>query len=812
MGPDGGKVPPDRRRRRFRRPGTGRWLTESAPSLRIELASQVRATLTAWMRLYGEANDVRGLATGPIETRFARLRDNCAADSLIVWTTPGRWATGEGLSLRFPQLHLEFTCSLADGHLVATKVAQVTEDARPPDREPGAVGVVVHPERVLLPPEDADSVEPDVGVETLERHFAQLAGRRWGGFAAPLRAALEAEALEDEARTQRLTVPFKDAQLAHGGEEDVWRLKGVSAEALRALDDGEWLEILDDQGRSRTSARVIDTHPSAGTMMVGVRTSADPPRSGFLRPRSRRKILEQKRALLEELASPTGSLPNLVRLVAAPASMPAPRPIRPARFVNPAVVRNRSQARAVSLALGLEEGQAMMIMGPPGTGKSTTAAEIDIQLILRDPGVRILVCSHSNHGTDNMLMKVLPFLDDAAERIARIGFYERMAKEARPFYAAPDADLGDRNIIFTTIDALILQDIAGASVYDYVILDEANRAGVLDSLLALARGKRMILVGDPMQLQPVMSEAEQQIVAASNGNGRHGRHRGRSALVGVAQPGANNVIGKSLFAWIQERRFAPAASVLLDQQNRMHPAIGELVSRVFYSNRVRTGPAAPRRGTGLPAFPSPVTWVDTRSLRGNVESRAGGTSLFNVAEARLVTSITRHLASHAPPNLTIGVITAYLEQRDLLRRLMGPHDWPPERQLEIDTVDAFEGREKDIIVLSLVRSNRRRDIGFLRLEQRLNVAVSRSRRLIIIVGDTSTLRSGYFHTLINTCQQVGQIMPAPKLIGLFLSRGRRGRHEREDRRREGLPEEAGHELVAVEPGVEAVDGAAAGAP
>jgi hypothetical protein len=609
-----------------------------------------------------------------------------------------------------------------------------------------------------------------------------------------------------------LTVAFKEADLSHGGEEDVWRLKGIAVEALRALDDGEWLEILDDQGRSRTSARVIDTHPSAGTLLAGVRTASDPPRTGFIRPRSRRKILEQKRALLDELASPTGSLPNLVRLVAAPASMPTPRQVRPERFVNTAVVRNRSQARAVSLALGLEDGQALLIQGPPGTGKSTTAAEIDVQLILRDPGVRILVCSHSNHGTDNMLMKVLPFLEDASERIARIGFYERLAKEARPFYAAADADLGDRNIIFTTIDALVLQDIAGARVYDYVILDEANRAGVLDSLLALARGKRMILVGDPMQLQPVMSEAEQQMVAAANGNGdgngRHGRN-GRAPLIGVAQPGANNVIGKSLFAWIMERHFAPGATVLLDQQNRMHPAIGELVSRVFYSNRVRTGPAAPRRGTGIPAFPSPVTWVDTRSLRGNVESRAGGTSLFNVAEARLVTSITRNLASHAPPNLTIGVITAYAEQRDLLRRLMGPHDWPPDRQLEIDTVDAFEGREKDIIVLSLVRANRRRDIGFLRLEQRLNVAISRSRRLLIIVGDTSTLRQGYFHNLVATTQQVGQIIPAPKLIGMFLSRGRR-RQEREERRREGVAE--GAEVVvaaAVTEDGAVVDGAVA---
>ena len=141
-----------------------------------------------------------------------------------------------------------------------------------------------------------------------------------------------------------------------------------------------------------------------------VRSTADRLRAARARAS---KILEQKRALLEELASPTGSLPNLVRLVAAPASMPTPRPVRPPRFVNPAVVRNRSQSRAVALALGLEDGEALLIQGPPGTGKSTTAAEIDVQLILRDPGVRILVCSHSNHGTDNMLMKVLPFLEDA---------------------------------------------------------------------------------------------------------------------------------------------------------------------------------------------------------------------------------------------------------------------------------------------------------------------------------------------------------------------------------------------------------------
>ena len=80
------------------------------------------------MRLYGEANDVQGLATGPIETRFARLRENTAADTLIVWTTPGRWATGEGLSLRFPQLALVKGDARSFTIAAASILAKVTRD------------------------------------------------------------------------------------------------------------------------------------------------------------------------------------------------------------------------------------------------------------------------------------------------------------------------------------------------------------------------------------------------------------------------------------------------------------------------------------------------------------------------------------------------------------------------------------------------------------------------------------------------------------------------------------------------------------
>src|SRR5205814_8568891 len=156
----------------------------------------------------------------------------------------------------------------------------------------------------------------------------------------------------------------------------------------------------------------------------------------------------------------------------------------------------------------------------------------------------------------------------------------------------------------------------GASVYDYGVLDEAHRATVLDSLIVLARGKRFILVGDRLQLQPVLSEAEEQL--------RLEPARARAS-----------VIGKSLFVWLTERHFPDRAVVFLDEQNRMHPMIGGLISRAFYEERLRNGPAAPRRDTGVPHFGNPAVWVDTRGPKGLRESRNRGPAPYHPPEAPL---------------------------------------------------------------------------------------------------------------------------------------------------------------------------------
>jgi hypothetical protein len=714
------------------------WLATVGDVLPIALTSGVRRVLADWLREYGDTTQKVGTRTGTLDARLDQARLNEYDRRVVIWTTASRWAAGDSLTLRLPAPGLEFACHLHTGALVAFDLAGIDPNAADPLREPGSIGAVLVPSSIALV--QPESGPPSAVVQRLEHYFQSAVTARWSGFVQPLRAAVEAEARATESRTLRLTLRFETATHEAGRLSD-WRLAGLPGDALAEFEPGEWLEILEPRGGVVGAARVRALHPAARCLDVSLAGAEPLPTGGFVRPRVRDRVLDQKRAILHQFEHPTGDLMQLVRLVASPALADTPRRLPVTQFVNSAINPGGSQARAVEMALGLEVGQALLIQGPPGTGKSTTAAEIDVQLVLRDPAVRILVCSQSNNGTDNMLRKVLPFLSDAHARVARVGFFERVAADVEAFYAPSGSDLGKRNIVFTTIDSLALQDMAGASLYDYVILDEANRAGVLDSLLALARGRRIILVGDPMQLQPIASGTDQQALA-----------------------GTPELLGSSLFTWLIQRGFPEQATVLLDEQNRMHPVLGDLVSRVFYGGRVSNGPAAPASLLATGLFSAPVVWVDTRSLSGTEESRGKTASLSNRAEARLVTQIACNLVASLGPHVSIGVLAAYADQRDLIRRLTAAEGILDRTRPEIDTIDAFEGREKDVIILSLVRSNRRREVGFLGLEQRLNVAISRARQLLVLVGDGSTLEHEVPGRLFEVVAQLGSVVDATSLF------------------------------------------------
>jgi superfamily I DNA and/or RNA helicase len=192
--------------------------------------------------------------------------------------------------------------------------------------------------------------------------------------------------------------------------------------------------------------------------------------------------------------------------------------------------------------------------------------------------------------------------------------------------------------------------------------------------------------------------------------------------------------------------FGDEVKRMLKEQHRMHASLMALPSRAFYGGELRAHPAVAARTLGdlLPQASGldapPLLFLDTAG-KGFEESREPGTeSLRNEGEAGLVVARARELleAGLAPEQL--AVITPYSAQAALVRELLSA--WPT---LEVDTIDAFQGREKEAVLLSLVRSNGEQQVGFLEDLRRMNVAITRARRHLFVVGDSATLSGHDFY-------------------------------------------------------------------
>src|SRR5258708_19933169 len=139
-----------------------------------------------------------------------------------------------------------------------------------------------------------------------------------------------------------------------------------------------------------------------------------------------------------------------------------------------------------------------------------------------------------------------------------------------------------------------------------------------------------------------------------------------------------------------------------------------------------------RKGLGVG-----VHFGDTEGMKGSGERRGPGGALRNEAEVRVAAQVVRLLDERCPRDLSMAVISMYAEQVERLRQALGRRKF--KRAVKIDTVDSFEGREEDLVVISLVRSNERGRIGFLRVPNRLNVPISTARRLVACIADSPTL-------------------------------------------------------------------------
>ncbi|WP_224552835.1 AAA domain-containing protein [Pectobacterium versatile] len=275
------------------------------------------------------------------------------------------------------------------------------------------------------------------------------------------------------------------------------------------------------------------------------------------------------------------------------------------------------------------------------------------------------------------------------------------------------------------------------NIYDWVIIDEAARSIASELAIAMQSARRVLLVGDHLQLPPLYSDAHKAALAR-----KLGINNSRTEIDEVL---------RSDFARAFNSAYGAQASAALLTQYRMAPPIGDLVSKTFYDRKLLNGERAiPDVYQHAPeALRSVVTWLDTANLghrAHHLEDR--GTSIYNRCEADEIISVLKQVSENEEfvaqlsklvnkDEAAIGVICMYAEQKRLLRQKFNQEIWSEGFKdiVKIDTVDSYQGKENRIIILSLTRSDKQHSPGFLRAPNRINVAMSRAMDRLLIVGN-----------------------------------------------------------------------------
>ncbi|XBB66366.1 AAA domain-containing protein [Nocardioides sp. WV_118_6] len=259
--------------------------------------------------------------------------------------------------------------------------------------------------------------------------------------------------------------------------------------------------------------------------------------------------------------------------------------------------------------------------------------------------------------------------------------------------------------------------------FDLCIVDEASKATATEVLVPLVQSRRWILVGDQKQLPPFVEQSLHE-----------------AGFLDRFELNARQV-GQTLFAELADG-LPSAAVVSLTHQHRMHPAIGGLISDCFYDSRLTSGERPVDDRVQL-ALGSPVTWLDTSSVK-DCREVASGTSYLNQREVRTTGEVLRRLnfVAEKSGRLKVAILTGYDPQRRALLDFVNRHEMElPGLDLHVANVDAYQGQEADVAIFNVTRSNATGQLGFLQHEERINVALSRARDGLVIVGDASFIRA-----------------------------------------------------------------------
>ncbi|KAM7349984.1 upf1 RNA helicase [Cochliomyia hominivorax] len=407
---------------------------------------------------------------------------------------------------------------------------------------------------------------------------------------------------------------------------------------------------------------------------------------------------------------------------------------------------NRSQVYAVKHAL---QRPLSLIQGPPGTGKTVTSATIVYQLVKQHGGT-VLVCAPSNTAVDQLTEKI----HRTNLKVVRVCAKSREAIDSPVSFLALHNQI--RNME-TNIELKKLQqlkdetgELSSADEKRYRILKRTAENQLLEAADVIcctcvgagdARLQRIkftsILIDESMQstepecMVPVILGAKQLILV--------GDHCQLGPVV-MCKKAARAGLSQSLFERLVVLGIRPFR---LEVQYRMHPELSQFPSNFFYEGSLQNGVCAEDRKLKIDfPWPQPDRPMFFLVTQGQEEIAGSGTSYLNRTEAANVEKITtRFLRAGVKPE-QIGIITPYEGQRAYLVQYMqyqGSLHSKLYQEIEIASVDAFQGREKDIIIMSCVRSNEKQGIGFLSDPRRLNVALTRSKYGTIIVGNPKIL-------------------------------------------------------------------------
>jgi ATP-dependent RNA/DNA helicase IGHMBP2 len=448
---------------------------------------------------------------------------------------------------------------------------------------------------------------------------------------------------------------------------------------------------------------------------------------------------------------------------------------------------NYSQNESVKLIL--ETQDVCIIHGPPGTGKTTTLIEAAKQLVQQ--GARILITTPSNAAADHVslsllksgikvvragnpvrisadlesittegLLKTSSNFQIIKESRKRADEFRRMASKYKRNFGpeeraqrkllqqeahalSKEATKMERMVVDSIFEMaqVVTSTLVGASnsvpskiYFDYVFIDEAAQAPEHLCWIPILKANRLVMAGDPFQLPPTIKSDE-----ASKGG---------------------------LSITLMEKLMNHVPVSLLKVQYRMNPAIMAFPNLWFYKGLLE---AAEHLNTRFLKEDSGITFLDTAGLGYEEQSNQSTRSFTNPGEVTLILKQLEIISDSLDSSqyYTVALISPYSEQVRLLNEEFSsffPNGFPF-LKVNIQTIDSFQGQERDIVFVSLVRSNARNEIGFLKDYRRMNVAMTRAKFKLMMVGDSATLANDVFYDkLITFCMDQGHYQSAWEFI------------------------------------------------